>query len=148
MTATAKGGGSTDCIIIKIIKTSQLARRLTGKKSDTEVAEEARNAMNGEAALRDAAMGRYKGFMQDYQKLIEDAEELFKKGNFNKNGEGESDGDNNKDTGKSTAERLAEIRQKISEYLEGIENKHNDKLKEIYNLRNELITNEGEKRAG
>lgn len=117
------------------------------KKSDTEVAEEARNAMNGEAALRDAAMGRYKGFMQDYQKLIEDAEKLFNDGGFNKNGEGEggSDGDNNKDTGKSAAERLAEIRQKISEYLEDIENKHNDKLKEIYNLRNELITNEGEK---
>ena len=62
-------------------------------------------------------------------------------------GEGEGDGDDNnkKDTGKSAAERFAEIRQKISEYLEDIENKHNDKLKEIYSLRNELIANEGEK---
>lgn len=122
----------------------------TGKKtdwgkSDTDVAKEARDAMNGEAALRDAAMRRYNGFMLDYQKLIEDAEKLFKDGGFNKNGEGEGDGDNNKDTGKSAAERLAEIRQKISEYLEDIENKHNDRLKEIYNKRNELITNEGER---
>lgn len=122
----------------------------TGKKTDwgkldTDVAKEARDAMNGEAALRDAAMRRYNGFMLDYQKLIEDAEKLFKGGGFNKNGEGEGDGDNNKDTGKSAAERLAEIRQKISEYLEDIENKHNDRLKEIYNKRNELITNEGER---
>lgn len=116
-------------------------------KSDEEVEKEARNAMNGEAALRDAAMRRYNGFMQDYEKLIEDAEKLFNEGGFNKNGEGEGDGDDNnkKDTGKSAAERFAEIRQKISEYLEDIENKHNDKLKEIYSLRNELITNEGEK---
>lgn len=124
----------------------------TGKKtdwdkSDEEVEEEARNAMNGEAALRDAAMKRYNDYLQDYKKLIEDAEKLFNKGGFNKNGEGEGDGDDNnkKDTGKSAAERFAEIRQKISEYLEDIENKHNDKLKEIYSLRNELIANEGEK---
>jgi hypothetical protein len=109
------------------------------KKSDKEVAKEARNAMNGEAALRDAAMRRYNGFMQDYQKLIEDADKLFNEGNFKKNGK------EKKNTGKSAAERLAEIRQKISEYLEEIENKHNDRLKEIYNLRNKIITNEGEK---
>lgn len=106
------------------------------EKSDTEVAKEARDAMNGEAALRDAAMRRYNGYLQDYKKLIEDAEKLFNEGGFKKN---------DKNTGKSDAERLAEIRQKINEYLEDIENKHNDRLKEIYNLRNKIITNEGEK---
>ena len=106
------------------------------KKSDTDVAKEARDAMNGEAALRDAAMRRYNGYLQDYKKLIEDAEKLFNEGGFKKN---------DKNTGKSDAERLAEIRQKINEYLEDIENKHNDRLKEIYNLRNKIITNEGEK---
>lgn len=114
------------------------------EKSDTEVADDARTNMQGEAALRDAATRRYNDAMQQYQKMLEDSEKLFNKGGFTKKGK-ENGNENSNDNGKSIAERLAEIRQKISEYLEEIEQKHNDKLKEIYNQRNNLIKNEGER---
>lgn len=101
-------------------------------------ADEQKKFINNAYAKRDAALHEYEYMTKQSEIEQKEYEEILKKAGIKEHlvaGE----------TGKSQAERQAEIRKKINEYLEEVERKHNDRLKEIYSLRNKLITNEGEK---
>lgn len=94
--------------------------------------------INNAYAKRDAALHEYEYMTKQAEIEQKEYEEILKKAGIKEHLVAD-------ETGKSQAERQAEIRKKINEYLEEVERKHNDRLKEIYNLRNKLITNEGER---
>ena len=101
-------------------------------------ADEQKKFINNAYAKRDAALHEYEYMTKQSEIEQKEYEEILKKAGIKEYLVAD-------ETGKSQAERQAEIRKKINEYLEEVERKHNDRLKEIYSLRNKLITNEGEK---
>lgn len=101
-------------------------------------ADEQTKFINNAYAKRDAALHEYEYMTKQSEIEQKEYEEILKKAGIKEHLVAD-------ETGKSQAERQAEIRKKINEYLEEVERKHNDRLKEIYSLRNKLITNEGEK---
>jgi hypothetical protein len=101
-------------------------------------ADEQTKFINNAYAKRDAALHEYEYMTKQSEIEQKKYEEILKKAGIKEHLVAD-------ETGKSQAERQAEIRKKINEYLEEVERKHNDRLKEIYSLRNKLITNEGEK---
>lgn len=101
-------------------------------------ADEQKKFINNAYAKRDAALHEYEYMTKQSEIEQKEYEEILKKAGIKEHLVAD-------ETGKSQAERQAEIRKKINEYLEEVERKHNDRLKEIYSLRNKLITNEGEK---
>lgn len=101
-------------------------------------ADEQKKFINNAYAKRDAALHEYEYMTKQSEIEQKEYEEILKKAGIKEHLVAD-------ETGKSQAERQAEIRKKINEYLEEVERKHNDRLKEIYSLRNKLITNKGEK---
>lgn len=101
-------------------------------------ADEQKKFINNAYAKRDAALHEYEYMTKQSEIEQKKYEEILKKAGIKEHLVSD-------ETGKSQAERQAEIRKKINEYLEEVERKHNDRLKEIYSLRNKLITNKGEK---
>lgn len=105
-------------------------------------ADDQRKFINNAYAKRDAALHEYEYMTKQSEIEQKEYEEILKKAGIKEHLVADETG---KSQAERQAERQAEIRKKINEYLEEVERKHNDRLKEIYSLRNKLITNKGEK---
>lgn len=105
-------------------------------------ADKQKKFINNAYAKRDAALHEYEYMTKQSEIEQKEYEEILKKAGIKEHLVADETG---KSQAERQAERQAEIRKKINEYLEEVERKHNDRLKEIYSLRNKLITNKGEK---
>ena len=109
-------------------------------------ADEQTKFINNAYAKRDAALHEYEYMTKQSEIEQKEYEEILKKAGIKEHLVADETGKSQAESqAERQAERQAEIRKKINEYLEEVERKHNDRLKEIYSLRNKLITNEGEK---